>query len=95
MKSFLFIGGFIFFFTLVGGFLSFIFFHYHYMYLLLSLEIIMVSILFIMIYNFLLGEGVLILLVLFLIFFVCESLFGISILIFHVRVSGIEMFSSM
>nr|YP_010556301.1 NADH dehydrogenase subunit 4L [Hygrobates turcicus]UYS90927.1 NADH dehydrogenase subunit 4L [Hygrobates turcicus] len=78
--------------SFISGFLSFVFFHYHYLYLLLSLELIMVSLFFLFYLSGPFGSGGFSILVFFLIFFVCESVLGISILISQVRGIGNEMF---
>nr|BCG28137.1 NADH dehydrogenase subunit 4L [Hygrobates taniguchii] len=87
-------GNTVFYFILFSGVLSFIFFHFHYLYLLLSLEIIMLSLYFIFSLGFFLGISKMSFLIYFLVFFVCESVFGISLLISYVRSSGVEMFGS-
>ena len=83
----------IFYYVFIIGLISFIFFHYHYLFLLLSIELMMLALYFMYTFSFYFSLGGLSIFLVYLVLMVCGAVFGISLLINYVRLTGIEMFS--
>nr|WMQ77952.1 NADH dehydrogenase subunit 4L [Auzata chinensis] len=84
----------IFIFMFIIGSLIFIFKHKHLLIVLLSLEFIILSMFFYMLLYFILNDYDMYMLMVFLVFSVCEGTLGLSILISMIRTHGNDYFQS-